>query len=42
MAGDAGLRIAGEIGFTYWLNQASGVRLAGTVAQHDDRRAADG
>ncbi len=28
-----GLRIAGEIGFTLFMNQASGVRLAGTVAQ---------
>ncbi len=30
--GDLGTRLAGELGFTYWLNQASGVRLAGTVA----------
>jgi hypothetical protein len=28
-----GLRIAGEIGFTLFMNQASGIRLAGTVAQ---------
>ena len=28
-----GLRIAGEIGFTLFMNQASGIRLAGNVAQ---------
>lgn len=27
------LRIQGELGFTYWLNQASGVRAAATVAE---------
>ena len=27
------LRIEGQLGFTFWLNQASGVRLAATVAQ---------
>ena len=27
------MRIQGQIGFTWWLNQASGVRLAGTVAE---------
>jgi hypothetical protein len=27
-----GVRIGGELGFTYWLNQASGVRLAATAA----------
>jgi len=30
--GDLGVRISGQLGFTYWLNQASGIRLAGTVA----------
>lgn len=29
----AALRIAGELGFTYWLNQASGVRAAATIAE---------
>jgi hypothetical protein len=29
---DLGFRISGSVGFTYFLNQASGVRLAGTVA----------
>jgi hypothetical protein len=28
-----GLRIAGEVGFTLFMNQASGIRLAGTIAQ---------
>ncbi|MGE3764345.1 MAG: HEAT repeat domain-containing protein [Kofleriaceae bacterium] len=28
-----GLRIAGEVGFTLFMNQASGIRLAGNVAQ---------
>ena len=28
-----GLRVAGEIGFTLFMNQASGIRLAGNVAQ---------
>jgi hypothetical protein len=27
-----GLRLGGQLGFTYWLNQASGVRLAATAA----------
>jgi hypothetical protein len=27
------LRVQGQIGFTWWLNQASGFRLAGTVAE---------
>ena len=29
----AALRIQGEAGFTYWLNQASGVRAAATIAE---------
>ena len=33
MNSDKDLRIDGELGFTYWLNQASGVRLAGQVAE---------
>jgi hypothetical protein len=28
-----GLRISGELGFTYWINQASGLRLAAQVAE---------
>ncbi len=28
-----GLRVAGELGYTYWLNQASGIRLAASVAE---------
>ncbi|HEY5934673.1 MAG TPA: HEAT repeat domain-containing protein [Kofleriaceae bacterium] len=32
MDGELALRIEGSLGFTYWLNQASGIRLAGTVA----------
>lgn len=31
------LRIAGEVGFTYWLNQASGLRLAGQLVQDSGR-----
>jgi hypothetical protein len=27
------LRVAGELGFTYWINQAGGLRLAGQVAE---------
>jgi hypothetical protein len=27
-----GLRLGGQLGFTYWLNQASGIRLAATAA----------
>jgi hypothetical protein len=27
------LRLAGELGFTYWVNQASGVRAAATIAE---------
>jgi hypothetical protein len=27
-----GLRVGGQLGFTYWMNQASGVRLAATAA----------
>ena len=30
---DTSLRVTGELGFTYWLNQASGIRLAGQVAE---------
>ncbi len=30
---DKSLRIEGELGFTYWLNQASGLRLAAQVAE---------
>lgn len=29
---ELGLRLEGQLGFTYWMNQASGVRLAATVA----------
>jgi hypothetical protein len=29
---DLGLRLSGQVGFTYFMNQASGVRIAGTVA----------
>ncbi|MBA3397258.1 MAG: HEAT repeat domain-containing protein [Deltaproteobacteria bacterium] len=29
--GDIGLRLGGELGFTWWLNQASGVRLAASI-----------
>jgi hypothetical protein len=29
---DLGLRLSGQLGFTYFMNQASGIRLAGTVA----------
>ncbi len=29
--GDIGLRIGGQLGFTWWLNQASGVRLAASI-----------
>jgi hypothetical protein len=29
---DLGMRISGQVGFTWWLNQASGIRLAGTIA----------
>lgn len=32
-ASQLALRIQGELGFTYWLNQASGVRAAATVAE---------
>jgi len=32
MDGELAARIEGSLGFTYWLNQASGIRLAGTVA----------
>lgn len=30
---DKSLRIEGELGFTYWINQASGLRLAAQVAE---------
>jgi hypothetical protein len=30
---EIGLRIQGQLGFTWWLNQASGIRLAATIAQ---------
>lgn len=33
MNSDKELRVDGELGFTYWLNQASGVRLAAQVAE---------
>jgi hypothetical protein len=33
MMSDTSLRITGELGFTYWINQASGLRLAGQVAE---------
>src|SRR6185312_16235024 len=33
MNSDKELRITGELGFNYWLNQASGIRLAGQVAE---------
>lgn len=29
---DLGLRLSGQLGFTYFMNQASGIRLAGNVA----------
>jgi hypothetical protein len=29
---DLGLRLSGQLGFTWWLNQASGIRLAATAA----------
>jgi len=32
MDDEIGLRVAGQLGFTWWLNQASGFRLAATVA----------
>jgi hypothetical protein len=33
MNADKSMRIAGTLGFTYWLNQASGIRLAAQVAE---------
>lgn len=33
MMSDTSLRIEGELGFTYWINQASGLRLAATLAE---------
>ena len=30
---DTGLRLEAELGFTYWVNQASGVRLAAQFAE---------
>jgi hypothetical protein len=33
MTSDKELRIGGELGFTYWLNQASGIKLAAQVAE---------
>lgn len=33
MMSDTSLRISGELGFTYWINQASGLRLAAQVAE---------
>ncbi len=32
MEDEIGFRVAGQLGFTWWLNQASGVRVAATVA----------
>lgn len=32
MDGEVGARLAGQLGFTYWLNQASGLRVAATAA----------
>ncbi len=32
MEDEIGLRVAGQLGFTWWLNQASGFRLAATAA----------
>jgi hypothetical protein len=30
---DKSLRIEGEVGFTYWLNQASGLRVSAQIAE---------
>ena len=32
MDGEIGLRLGGSLGFTWWMNQASGIRLAATAA----------
>jgi len=33
MNSDKELRVSGELGFTYWINQAGGLRLAAQVAE---------